>query len=57
MKWLFSLNESGLAIANRFGLLPRGNTRAIARNAAIELGLGLMAVLLAGALGQLPPTL
>jgi putative copper resistance protein D len=47
----------GLAIANRFRLLPRGNTRAIARNAAIELGLGLIAVLLAGALGQLPPTL
>jgi putative copper resistance protein D len=47
----------GLAIANRFRLLPRGNTAAIARNAAIELGLGLIVVLLAGALGQLQPTL
>jgi putative copper export protein len=47
----------GLAAANRFRLLPRGDMPAIARNAAIELGLGLMAVLLAGALGQLPPTL
>jgi putative copper resistance protein D len=47
----------GLAVANRFRLLPRGDTAAIARNAAIELGLGLIAVLLAGALGQLPPTL
>lgn len=47
----------GLAVANRFRLLPRGATPAIARNAAIELGLGLIVVLLAGALGQLPPTL
>lgn len=47
----------GLAVANRFRLLPRGDTPAIARNAAIELGLGLIAVLLAAALGQLPPTL
>jgi putative copper export protein len=46
-----------LAVANRFRLLPRGDAPAIARNAAIELGLGLIVVLLAGALGQLPPTL
>jgi len=47
----------GLAIANRFRLLPRGNTRAIARNAAMELMMGVIVVFLAGALGQLPPTL
>lgn len=47
----------GLAIVNRLRLLPRADTAAIARNAAIELGLGLIAVALAGALGQLPPTL
>lgn len=46
-----------LAIANRFRLLPRGNTQAIARNAAMELMMGVIVVFLAGALGQLPPTL
>jgi putative copper resistance protein D len=47
----------GLAAVNRFRLMPRGQDRAIARNAAIELGLGFIIVLLAGALGQLSPTL
>jgi copper resistance protein D len=47
----------GLAAVNRFRLMPRGDDRAIARNAALELGLGIIVVLLAGALGQLPPTL
>ena len=47
----------GLAAVNRFRLMPRGQDRAIARNAAFELGLGIIVVLLAGALGQLPPTL
>ena len=47
----------GLAAANRFRLLPRLNTRQIARNVAFELGFGFTAVLLAGALGQLQPTL
>jgi putative copper resistance protein D len=46
----------GLAAVNRFKLLPRGDTHAIARNAAFELGAGFMVVLLAGLLGQLPPT-
>jgi copper resistance protein D len=47
----------GLAAVNRFGLMPRGDDGTIARNAALELGLGVTVVLLAGALGQLPPTL
>jgi putative copper export protein len=47
----------GLAAVNRFRLMPRGQDRAIARNAALELGLGLIVLLLAGALGQLAPTL
>jgi putative copper resistance protein D len=46
-----------LAIFNRFRLMPAGEDKAIARNAAWELGLGLIAVLLAGVLGQLQPTL
>ncbi len=46
----------GLAAMNRFKLMPRAQDRAIARNAAWELGLGIVVVLLAGALGQLPPT-
>jgi putative copper resistance protein D len=45
-----------LATANRFRLMPQGRTETIARNAAWELGLGFIVVLLAGALGQLPPT-
>ena len=47
----------GLAAVNRFRLMPRGDDRTIARNAALELGLGIIVLLLAGALGQLPPTL
>jgi putative copper resistance protein D len=46
-----------LAAANRFKLMPRGADAGIARNAARELGLGVIVVLLAGVLGQLPPTL
>jgi copper resistance protein D len=46
----------GLAAVNRFKLMPHAKDRAIARNAARELGLGIVVVLLAGALGQLPPT-
>jgi putative copper resistance protein D len=46
-----------LAAINRFKLMPRGVDAGIARNAARELGLGVIVVLLAGALGQLPPTL
>lgn len=47
----------GLAAINRFKLMPRANDRMISRNAALELGLGLTAVMLAGALGQLQPVL
>lgn len=47
----------GLAAVNRLRLLPRLNTQQIARNVAFELGLGITVVLLAGALGQLQPTL
>jgi len=47
----------GLAAVNRFKLMPRAQDAAIARNARLELGLGVMVVLLAGTLGQLPPTL
>jgi putative copper export protein len=46
-----------LAAVNRFAMLPRGATGAIARNAAIELALGGVVIALAGWLGQLPPTL
>jgi putative copper resistance protein D len=46
-----------LAIFNRFRLMPAGDSKRIARNAAGELGLGFIAVLLAGLLGQLQPTL
>jgi putative copper export protein len=46
----------GLAAANRFRLMPRGADKAISRNAALELILGLIVVLLAGALGQLSAT-
>jgi copper resistance protein D len=45
----------GLALVNRFRLMPKGGEALIARNAAIELSLGLAAVLLAGLLGQLQP--
>jgi putative copper resistance protein D len=45
----------GLAAVNRFRLMPRGGEALIGRNAAIELGLGLAAALLAGLLGQLQP--
>jgi putative copper resistance protein D len=47
----------GLAATNRFRLLPCLNTRQVARNVVFELGLGVIVVLLAGALGQLQPTL
>jgi putative copper resistance protein D len=47
----------GLALVNRFRLMPRGREVLITRHAAIELGLGLGAVLLAGLLGQLQPVL
>ena len=46
-----------LAAANRLRLMPKGGAPAIARNTALELALGLIVVLLAGALGQLQPTL
>jgi putative copper resistance protein D len=46
-----------LAAVNHFKLMPRGQDGKIARNAERELGLGLIVVLLAGALGQLSPTL
>ncbi len=47
----------GLAAINRFRLMPQGKDQAIARNVSLELGAGVIAVLLAGALGQLQPTL
>jgi putative copper export protein len=47
----------GLAAMNRFRLMPQGADRTIARNASLELGAGVIAVLLAGLLGQLQPTL
>jgi putative copper resistance protein D len=45
----------GLALVNRFRLMPRAREAPIARNMVLELSLGLGAVLLAGALGQLQP--
>jgi putative copper resistance protein D len=47
----------GLAAVNRFRMLPRGATGAVARNAGIELALGGIVIVLAGWLGQLAPTL
>jgi putative copper resistance protein D len=47
----------GLAATNRLRLMPQGQDQAIARNAALELGAGVIVVLLAGVLGQLQPTL
>ena len=47
----------GLAAMNRFRLMPQGRDQAIARNAGLELGTGVIVVLLAGVLGQLQPTL
>ena len=47
----------GLAATNRFRLMPKNQDRIIARNAALELGAGIIVVLLAGVLGQLQPTL
>lgn len=47
----------GLAAINRFRLMPRRGGAGIARNAAFELCLGLIVVMLAGALGQLQPVL
>ncbi|HET7086265.1 MAG TPA: CopD family protein [Rhizomicrobium sp.] len=46
-----------LAAINRFRLMPQSREGTIARNASAELGLGIIVVLLAGVLGQLPPTL
>jgi putative copper export protein len=46
-----------LAAANRFKWLPKGEERAIARNTIAELAIGVIVVLLAGALGQLQPLL
>jgi putative copper resistance protein D len=45
----------GLALVNRFRLMPKGRDALIARHAGMELGLGLTVVLLAGLLGQLQP--
>jgi putative copper export protein len=45
-----------LAAANRFRLMPKGGIAQVGRNAGFELALGLTAVMLAGWLGQLPPT-
>ena len=47
----------GLAAVNRFRLMPKNQDQLIARNATLELGAGLIVVLLAGVLGQLQPTL
>jgi putative copper resistance protein D len=44
-----------LAANNRFKWLPRNAVTVMARNTTIELAVGLMVVLLAGALGQLQP--
>ena len=44
-----------LAGMNRFRLMPQGREATIARNALRELAAGVIVVLLAGALGQLPP--
>jgi len=45
-----------LATVNRFRLEPASRTRQIARNAVLELGIGLGVVVLAGWLGQTSPT-
>ena len=45
----------GLALVNRFRLMPKGDDARIARHATMELTLGFGAVLLAGLLGQLQP--
>ena len=47
----------GLAGINRFHLIPQNQDQRVARNAALELVAGFIVVLLAGALGQLQPTL
>jgi putative copper export protein len=46
-----------LAAANRLKWLPRGEQGVIARNTVRELSIGIIVVLLAGALGQLQPLL
>ena len=46
-----------LAASNRFRWMPKGEENAIGRNAARELAIGIIVVLLAGALGQLQPLL
>jgi putative copper resistance protein D len=45
----------GLALVNRFRLMPQGREARIARHTAIELSAGLAVALLAGLLGQLQP--
>ncbi len=56
-KLLLVIVMLGLAAVNKFKLMPKADDRTIARNAAFELGLGAIVVLLAGALGQLQPVL
>ncbi|HXB51347.1 MAG TPA: CopD family protein, partial [Rhizomicrobium sp.] len=56
-KLIFVLVMIGLAAANRFRWMPKGEENAIGRNAARELAIGIIVVLLAGALGQLQPLL
>jgi len=46
-----------LAASNRFKWMPKGEENAIGRNATRELAIGIIVVLLAGALGQLQPLL
>src|SRR6185312_9431633 len=45
----------GLAVVNRFRLMPKDQETPIARHAAMELTAGLVVVLVAGLLGQLQP--
>jgi putative copper resistance protein D len=45
----------GLAVINRFRLMPAGREARIARHSAMELTAGLVVVLIAGLLGQLQP--
>jgi putative copper resistance protein D len=47
----------GLALVNRLRLTPQKRFDAVARNVALELGLGIAVLALAGALGQIAPTL
>jgi len=47
----------GLAAFNRLRWMPKGREEKIARNVLLELAAGVIAVLLAGALGQLQPVI